>query len=799
MSKQGASPGIHPLSLAYLSLAWTAGIFLVRWFQVPMAYLPGSLVPLALWPFFRARRSMLIVVSVAILVFLGGNLRAASAMERAGGLEWYFGGLVTVTGTVEDEPDPRGNYVMLRLDVSKVREEGRWSEATGRVLIRAGPYPSYRKGDWLTATGKISPASGSTGTGAPLMAYPRIELERAARGPLSWARAARDRLSSSLSLALPEPQAAIGKAMLLGERTSIPRDLNVAFARTGTMHTLAISGWNLTIVAGVLLAVALRVLGKRRFIYVWVVMAGLWGYAVLTGMYAPVLRAAVMATIFLLAVYFGRQGSAFVALSVAAAAMLAFQPELIRSVSFQLSFVSMAGLSLLSPVIREILERAGAPLVRNQDYLGPTSEFVLETVSVTLAATIATLPLLAYYFGMVSVVSVAANLAVFPAIPFIMLTSGMAAIAGLLSSGAAWFFGWLAAPFLSYMIGAVRLFDKFPLASWTTGTFSPWWILAYYAVLGSLVMVLKRSPSRDITGSKIIGSHHGPGSPWYITVTKLSALVLVPASMYIWSAVPWTAGDRLKVDFLDVGNGDAILITTPHGREVLVDGGPDPEGIIVDLGTAMPKGRNKIDLVVLTHPHADHLTGLIPVLQRFEVGAVLERAAPYGSATYKEWRETITRRGIPLIVAEQGQTIMLDEGVQMKVLYAGSPDTAGDPDQDGIVFMLYYGTVNFLFTGDVVEAVERKLAQQRGLPAAIVLKAAHHGSATSSGPEFLAVARPRLAVVSVGSVNTQGLPSPAVMSRIERQVGTGHSFSTATSGMVSVSTDGKKVWVRTER
>ncbi len=724
-------------------------------------------------------------------------------------------GTISVQGSVSEDPDVRGRSTFLRLSVEKVEEKGTSSEVSGKVLLKLGVYPEYRKGDVLVATGRIkAPQSDSFADAAgPVkkratygvdarMDYPKVEVLKAASvGPASWVRSVRQRLSTAIASALPEPQAALGQAILLGERTSIPSDLNKAFARTGTMHMLAISGWNITIVAGMMLALAVRVLGKRRFLYVWVAIAALWLYAVLTGLLPPVLRAAAMATIFFLAVYFGRQGSALVAITFAAAIMLAFEPHLIWNVSFQLSFVSMAGLIVLTPPITDLARSLIAPATQERRFFRETLDFFVDATAVTLGAIIATLPLLAYYFGTVSLVSPAANLAIFPVLPLIMATTAATAAVGFLVPAAGLVVGWTAMPFLAYMAWAVHLFDRLPFAAWKTGTFPAWAVLAYYLIL-AVLLLLPRIPRMR---TRFLDLHFrapprasSAGGDRLLSLAKWSAMVLVPTALLLWSAVLWSHEDRLRVSFLDVGDGDAILVSTPQGRHVLIDGGPDPEILLQQLGAQIPFWDRKIDLVVLTHPHADHLTGLVPVLQRYGVRQILERPEPYTSLTYAEWHRAIEQQRIPIANAAEGQIIDLGGGAAIRILHSGTdPRTGGDPDQAGIVIRLDYGKVSFLLTGDAVEEVEQHLIEERFNTHTTVLKVAHHGSMTSTSAAFLSVAHPGIAVVSVGASNNLGLPAPAVMKRIEAQSGPDKVFSTAVNGTVEVATDGTRVWVRT--
>ncbi|HLC23978.1 MAG TPA: ComEC/Rec2 family competence protein [Dehalococcoidia bacterium] len=449
------------MTLAYVSLAWAGGIYLGSLLHTPWFTIFAALVPLASLPFLsQDRKRYAILLALSLLALTGGSLRLSAtqpATDPNSVSRYNQQGIQTIRGEVSAEPEAGRASATVRLKVQAAKENEVWTEATGVALLRQRPYPEYHQGDTLEVTGKLKTpeAGGESGYAeylarqgiVSLMDYPRVTLvKRGTAGPAEWLRTLRARLSESIGSALPEPQASLAQAILLGERKDIPDYLNAAFARTGTMHLLAISGMNLSIVAGMGLAFAVWLLGRRRFIYVWVAIAGVWAYAALTGMYPPVFRAAAMATIFLLAEYFGRQGSALVAITFAGAVMVAIDPFVLWSVSFQLSFISMAGLILFTPVIQAWGRARAEQLVQGHPHLQGLADFAISSAAVTLGATLATWPLIAHYFGILSAVSLPANLAVVPALPLIMLSAAVTAVVGLAAPAAAWFAGWVAWP-----------------------------------------------------------------------------------------------------------------------------------------------------------------------------------------------------------------------------------------------------------------------------------------------------------------------------------------------------------------
>lgn len=237
-------------------------------------------------------------------------------------------------------------------------------------------------------------------------------------------------------------------------------------------------------------------------------------------------------------------------------------------------------------------------------------------------------------------------------------------------------------------------------------------------------------------------------------------------NFFVWTVV-WQSqpSQILQVAFLDVGQGDAILITAPNKNQVLIDGGPNRK-VIRALGQAMPFFDRSIDLVLATHPDLDHIGGLPDVFDRFAVLAYLSPATAGRSAAEQTLQEKITREKAQRLLAQSGMKINLDKNVQLTILSAGVGDQ--ENNASSVVAKLSYGEIDFLLTGDVPLAVEEKLVYQVGSGLqAEVLKVSHHGSRSSSGEIFLKKVSPQYAVISAGSNNRYGHPHQEVLTRLE--------------------------------
>jgi competence protein ComEC len=807
--------------LLYVSCAWVAGVFLGSRIGLPWLALFIGLIPFALTPFLPGSRKALIVAGLCLLAILGGIIRYPSLFPPADehSLRAYNDkGIVEIQGMVSEEPDIRDTLCLLTFSASEIVVNGETKEISGTALIRVPRYPAYRYGDVLNVTGKLeTPEPFDNFDYKAYLArqgiysvvyYPKVEVSGQGQGvkPLQWIYSLRERLAASLARALPEPQGSLAQGILLGLRGNIPDYLNDAFSRTGTAHILAISGLNISIVIAMFLSLGVLLFGRQRSLYIWLALAFTWLYTLLAGMNPPVIRAAIMGSLFLIAVYLGRQGSAIIALAFAAAVMVGIQPQLLWSVSFQLSFLAMVGLILFYPYFQAWGRKGVALLFRNREKIVLAASIITDGFAASLAAILAVAPLIAYNFGIVSLVGLPATFFSLPALPFIIVTSALVAFMGLLVSLAAQVLGWLAWLFLSYFVLLVQGFDALPHASLRVTTISTWQVLGYYAILAGVIAFLNRRKqladlsSRLLSGIKravqdIPKPHLGFSPKWLVLPVLIVAIL-------VWSAALTMPDDRLHVSFLDVGQGDAILIQTPNGQDILVDGGPGPQRINLELSEQLPFWDRTIDLVVCTQPHADHVTGLIEVLQRYGVKRVLEPGVSYNSSVYQEWLRLIADKGIEHEVAHTGQEIDLGGGIKLEVLNPPADSWTGtgdDVDNNGLVLKLMWNEVSFLLAADIREEAEFELIAQRADLRSTVLKVSHHGTKTSTSQQFLAAVDPEVAVISVGRGNSFGHPSPEVVERLIDALGEDSVYRTDEDGTIGFITDGETLWVETDK
>ncbi len=689
------------------------------------------------------------------------------------------------------------------------------------LAVTAPRYPAVEPGDRVRLDGRPAPPpeggygdflrrSGVAGT----LRTGTLEVLAQASDAAGLLERIRRAAGDSLARALPEPAAGLAAGILVGLRDRVDRDLAAAFTATGLSHVVAISGWNIALVAGL---VGALLAGRARRARSGAILVAIVAYTVLAGASASVVRAAAMTGVALLARETGRPGTAAAALGWAVAGLVVASPANAADVGLLLSAAATAGLIAWSAPVTALLERRA----------GRVPRWIREGLGVSLAAQAATLPLVLVAFGRLAPLAPVTNLAVVPLVPLAMATGTLALAGGVLAAlGApaivASIIGIPGALVLGLLIGIVRLAAALPLASVTLPpALAAAAAALVVAALGAIVArrrirrVLAASralrttpPARSATtggggrpgGGRAAGRR--PGDERSGRVVRLAGLLGALAIAILVLAGATRPDGRAHVVVLDVGQGDAILVIGPTGGRMLVDGGPDPDRLLVALDARIPPWDRRIDLVVLTHPHEDHVAGLPLVLERYRVGAVVEPGMPGRGPGYEALATILAARGAPSGRLATADAFALD-GIAFDVLW---PDAARVPavaSDDGstvndtsIVLLGSFEGRRFLLPGDAEADVEAELVA-RGLPTVDLLKAGHHGSRTSTTEALVAAIRPRVAAVSVGARNDYGHPSREVITRLEDAGAT--VLRTDQVGTIDVALGAAGIEVRTER
>ena len=777
------------VTLVVLGAGWLCGLVAVAAFGAP--WWMGAAWLAAIAPAVRLQGgiSWRLIGSAAGCAAIAGALMVNGLRIEPPPLAGYLGEEVEILGTIISEPDPGRVSTSYDVEVHQMSVAGKVLVEAGVVRATLHQYARHLPGDRVSLRGKLTEAPVFDGFDYrsylqnrgiwATMLYPSVEV--VAEGgstpgrELSRIRLALDR---SLQRSLPEPEASLAAGIAFGRDGNLSMERKEAFNTSGLRHLVAVSGSNISLVAGMTVAIAVPVVGRK---WAWI-PAGLTiaVYLLVAGFAPSVVRAGIMAWILLLGGIIGRPQSGLPALAAALILMTAFDPRNALDAGFQLSMAATAGLLTVAPWLAHWFERGTARL-------GPLvpPRWATEIAALSVAASLATAPIMWAQFGQLSLVSPLANVIVQPALLVAFWLSLLASVAGLQSDAFGWLVGLAAYYPLAFIDNVATIAASLPLAAIEVGRASPiaatlvMFPMAVAAGFGYRFLPPPGTPKpvldrrRERSGRLIASATAGA-----------FALAVIPISL-----MPMGGGGNLRLDFLAIGQGDAILVTTPGGYQLLIDGGPSGIDLSRELSAVLPHWDRHIDAALLSHPQEDHIGGLPEFLQRFAVDTVYTSGHPNRTRTFTEFERTAAER---MSTLSAGRSFEVD-GVVFEVLWPDATDSRTNLNDLSLVLRLTYGEVTILLTGDIEGPVQRQLMRDYALQAD-VLKVPHHGSRTSD-LAFLAFVEPQVAIIQAGLNNRFGHPHEPVLEALAGSL----ILRTDTNGTVTVTTDGSAIRVRSER
>lgn len=784
------------MTLIYLTLAWSTGIILgqqdslfapIAWAVIALLAAAGAV----LLRQDRTQRLLLTCLTVGILGLL--RMTAASTPPGPESLRSTNGqGWRTFEGVIVAEPDVRDTHVNLRVAVDVTRRYEETTAISGTALVQAPRYGGYTYGDRIQFSGTpLTPPEFDDFSYRDYLArqgvftmIPNATVDILSSGHgslfmeamLSLKRQAQTLIADSL----PEPQASLLTGILLGVETGISPEVRDAFNATSASHVIAISGFNMTLIAGLLSRMLTIAWPRRRVLTVVVGSAAIAVYTLFVGANPAVVRAAIMSILLIAAPLFRRRTYVPASLALAALIMSALDPYVLWDVGFQLSFAAVLGLALFTTPLEGVFRRALSHFFTTAR-VERLLQLLSEPLIVTLAAQITTLPLIVFYFQRLSLSSFIVNFLILPVQTPLLLLGGLATLVGLVVAPLAQPLYWGAWAFLSWTVEVVRLFAR--LGGNYPAQVDGRLVMAFYLaiVLGAIAQGTRPGWLRQF-GPFLRGRR-------FAVLTLGAGVVMI---VLLWTAVFALPDGQLHVHFLDSGHSNAVLIETPAGAHILVDGGRYPTRLLTALGDHLPFWDRDIELLILTQPKDAQVAAIPAVLERYAIGQVLTNGQVAVTDNTRTLQQMLEARGIPVLAVTAGYTIETSEGVRLEVLHPLSlPEADSEPNDEGLVLRLSYGDASFLLTPDLSEEAEAALLRNGQWLHGTVLQIPAHGSNSVTSEAFLAAVAPQAAVVQVDPGNRYGHPAPEVVARL----GSVPLYRTDEHGAVTFSTDGQTLWV----
>lgn len=745
--------------LVLFSLSFVTGILLANlthsyWF---IFYSGIVLILIAIILYMIKKEIKFILSGILLFYVFGGVYYLYTYNQNVNKFDKYNGQQVTIKGYINSAPNVDGDRAIYEFKTEEISLTGsnEADKVTGKIRLTAlvgdSGFLEYGrevtvKGNLNIPKGKTNPAGFSyrsylshNGISATLFAMDyNIKMGDENKGHflVKLGLYLRERIVNVIKKSLPPQQAGLLNGMLIGYRQDLSEEVEAAFSASGLTHIMAVSGSNIAFIMLPLVFLFKKLKVRQKYANIFII-AILILFTLITGFEPSVLRAVIMAIVILAGQIISRETEIFTSISFAALLLLIYNPGILFNIGFQLSFAATLSLVLFYKNLKPMLSFKFLP------------EFIVDVLASTIAAQIGVLPITVFYFNTVSVVSIVSNLLVVPVVEFITILGSLMAIFGQIHIVFSQLIGYINNVLLSFVLVVTKVSASMPWSVKTLVTPSIFLVLSYYAV------ILYFFWCRPKYNFKLKFKY------------AITAAVIMVGTIFYGIFIP----KGLEVVFLDVGQGDCAFIQTYKGKTVLIDGGGYSsasanstsvgENIVIPF--LLDYGVDKIDLIIASHGHDDHIQGLIPVLRKMKVGCLIIPEVPLDSGL-KIIYDIAQEEKIKVQMCSRGDVIKLDDKTYFDVL---SPNKEiliqeSPSNNNSLVVKLHYEKVKILFTGDIEKETEEMLVADKVDLSSDVLKAAHHGSDTSSTKAFLEEAMPDIAVISVGK-NNYGHPSGYVL------------------------------------
>lgn len=535
-----------------------------------------------------------------------------------------------------------------------------------------------------------------------------------------------------LGRVFPENELGIILGMLIGDTSCVSDDIQDDFKDSGISHLLAVSGSNINYIILFSKFAFSKIVGKKISNYLVIIFIII--FILVSGASSSVVRAGIMGIIIILADIFAKKSNVHSSIAVSAFLILIYNPLIIFDIGFVLSFAGTFGIVFLYEKIQEIF-------ITNFEIKNKILIYIFETLGVTLSAQIILLPIMMYTFNSISTLSIITNIIVVPFTGILTILGFVIYVSGLIFFPLAKFLSYIVFVLAKLIITIARIFADFKYSTILIFTPKILWIIIYYLLIYKFVKRIK---------NKFIN---------YFLIFLTVIVLLIEA---------WPC-NYVKINFVDVGQGDCTYIETKNKKTILIDGGGSENsdynvGEKILLPYLLDRGKMKIDLIIISHMHEDHVEGLLPVIENMKVGKILIGPVKEKAKLYEEFMNIVSKRGISIETVYAGDVITIDD-ITIDILYPNKQKKIDDNENNNsLVFKLNYFDMSVLFTGDIEKEVEDKLEKNI---AANILKVPHHGSNTSSTEVFIQKVKPQLSIISVGDKNKFGHPNQDVVNRLK--------------------------------
>lgn len=757
------------MELFFITIAWIFGIIWGLYLKISIVLFVIPLIFLCIYLEIKKRVGLKRVIVLFLISALISNIKITLLEKEFNEKYQNIGENVEIVGTIISDPINKQYKNQYILKVEKINKNKSYKNTNLQLNVKK---EQLNYGDKIIVKGNFEEASRARNEGGfdykqylkskniyGIITVDKEDISFIKKNNVDVINLLANKVSNSMKIKIEQnlsnETSQLLSGILIGNKSNLQKEIQEDFKNSSLSHVLAISGMHVSyVMLGITFAISKIKFSKKVSKIITILI--LLFFIILTGKTASVTRACFMSSYIILASMFHKKAHVLTSISISLLIILIINPYFILDIGLQLSYGGTVGIVLIYPILKKHKNKKEDKSRKVKKIIYKIKDKIIDTILITISANLIIFPIVLFHYNTMSFTFIISNLLISPIIGIIIILGFISVFVSYIISPISKIMFFVLQMFLNLLIQIAHFCAELPLSKVYFPTPKIYVIILYYLFLTYIILVKNKIIAAKKINKKIF----------------ISFMIIVIILNLILNFIPKT----FTISFIDVGQGDSMLVSTPKGKNILIDGGGSRDEATFDVGrqTLIPyllnRGITKLDYILISHFDSDHVGGILSVLEELKVEKVII-CKQEENENYKKFKEIIKNKKIKVYIVKKGDKLKIEENISLNILWPKDERIKENAiNNNSIVAKLNYQNFSILLTGDIEKVAENEILKEyknSNILNANILKVAHHGSKSSSITEFLEKVKPQIALIGVGEKNTFGHPNDGVLKRLE--------------------------------
>lgn len=757
------------MELFFITIAWIFGIIWGLYLKISIVLFVIPLIFLCIYLEIKKRVGLKRVIVLFLISALISNIKITLLEKEFNEKYQNIGENVEIVGTIISDPINKQYKNQYILKVEKINKNKSYKNTNLQLNVKK---EQLNYGDKIIVKGNFEEASRARNEGGfdykqylkskniyGIITIDKEDISFIKKNNVDVINLLANKVSNSMKIKIEQnlsnETSQLLSGILIGNKSNLQKEIQEDFKNSSLSHVLAISGMHVSyVMLGITFAISKIKFSKKVSKIITILI--LLFFIILTGKTASVTRACFMSSYIILASMFHKKAHVLTSISISLLIILIINPYFILDIGLQLSYGGTVGIVLIYPILKKHKNKKEDKSRKVKKIIYKIKDKIIDTILITISANLIIFPIVLFHYNTMSFTFIISNLLISPIIGIIIILGFISVFVSYIISPISKIMFFVLQMFLNLLIQIAHFCAELPLSKVYFPTPKIYVIILYYLFLTYIILVKNKIIAAKKINKKIF----------------ISFMIIVIILNLILNFIPKT----FTISFIDVGQGDSMLVSTPKGKNILIDGGGSRDEATFDVGrqTLIPyllnRGITKLDYILISHFDSDHVGGILSVLEELKVEKVII-CKQEENENYKKFKEIIKNKKIKVYIVKKGDKLKIEENISLNILWPKDERIKENAiNNNSIVAKLNYQNFSILLTGDIEKVAENEILKEyknSNILNANILKVAHHGSKSSSITEFLEKVKPQIALIGVGEKNTFGHPNDGVLKRLE--------------------------------